>query len=186
MKERPIIFGAESVRAILEGRKTQTRRVIKPSWSRCLDLDDDPDDREKARLGCPYGKPGNRLWVRETWGYTAKWPPSLAKQQQALPTYKADQPDGGHSWFSSIHMPRWASRITLEVTEVRVERLQEISPNDARDEGVPPYSPLHPLPAALYYQATFQDQWDALNAKRGFSWESNPWVWVVSFRRVEA
>lgn len=201
MAERPIIFSAESVKAILEDRKSQTRRVIKPQ---------PPDDGKPLALyngypgvtpsgvanhviGCPFGTVGDRLWVRETWGYTAKWPASLAKQQKAPPAYKADAPDGGHTWFSPLFMPRWASRLTLELTAVRVERLQDITLKDALAEGYPDAkhwqsydwsgdgSYIANAPISYY-----QNLWQQLNGKKpGFAWQDNPFVFVLEFKRVE-
>lgn len=158
MKERPIIFNGEMVRAILDGRKTQTRRVVKPAIVNAMDA---PRGTQDIAAGypfierpsgdmvsvvdlCPYGQPGDRLWVRETWGYSAKLPMSAHSTKDdwtwiaypELRAYKADAPKGNWCWKPSIHMPRWASRITLKVTGVRVERVQEISNGDAMAEGV--------------------------------------------------
>ena len=199
------------VRAILDCRKTQTRRVIKPDWSRCLDLDD-PADRSQAVAGCPQGKRGDRLWVRETWGCKEADHPLVPDGRKPRPgdsiVYRANPGDawqwrgrpgdpgmGDFVWRPSIYMPRWASRIDLEVTAVRVERLQAITEDDARWEGVghalgddhPEVSRL--LTAADLVQtdrrvAAFAWLWDNLNAKRRYPWASNPWVWVVEFRRV--
>lgn len=189
MKERPIIFGAEMVRAILDGRKTQTRRVIKPQpyyvdfepryekntwafWS---------DEVLKYRNGlivrCPYGVPGDRLWVKEAWAdpYDVR-----------IPVYRADMATAyeGLRWRPSIFMPRWASRIILEITGVRAERVQAISEDDAIAEGVlgdeGPYD--QGLPSMC-----FRTLWDSINAKRGFGWDVKPWwVWVIGFKRLEA
>jgi hypothetical protein len=147
-KERPILFSGPMVLAILAGKKTQTRRVIKPSWSRCLDLDD-PDDREKARLGCPHGTSRDRLWVRETFYCDDyRYPNAPPEELLQLMEYRADHDcrtweagcpccdeEGRASWRPSIHMPRWASRITLEVIAVRVERVQSISEQGVIDEA---------------------------------------------------
>ena len=190
MKEHPIIFSAEMVRAILDGRKTQTRRIIKPQPP--------PEYYENNEKGyaqshhrnwtvCPYGQPKDRLWVREN----IRW------HKEGTPTrYGADgcpvMRDGesvawifneGH--MPSIHMPRWASRITLEITDVRVERLIEISGEDLEAEGF--RSPLGGHLSDDYAELTgqFSVLWDSLNAKRGFCWDTNPWVWVISFKRIE-
>jgi hypothetical protein len=218
-RERPVLFGAPMVRAILEGRKTQTRRVIKdvPSWEHYgrdimdwglsgihqetydpnnpiegtdrwhLDVQTDVDDHSRRVIRCPYGAPGDLLWVREAW-CEADTPSGFA--------YAADAPGDprGMGWRPSIHMPRWASRITLRITDVRVERLTDISETDAQAEGV--------FPAAIYggktaswlptpdhrerffetASAAFQALWEHINGPR--SWEANPWVWVVAFERV--
>lgn len=201
MKERPVLFSGPMVRAILEGRKTQTRRVMKPQpvgetpffdrWAR-----GDWDSRP-----FPYGRPGDHLWVRETWASVYDCPElpccedGSGKHRRTI--YRATEPHeidnfacsfscshdepGCASWRPSIHMPRWASRLTLEVTGVRVERLQDISEEDARAEGLALEGLILPGHAA----GCFSRLWDSINAKRA-SWASNPWVWVVSFRRVEA
>lgn len=187
MKGRPILFSGEMVRAILEGRKTQTRRVVKytcaghvkePNGNRRW-LPDDPD----AVLACPYGQPGDRLWVRETW----------AKIPTGEYVYRADIPAkdealerqisgrGDAPWKPSIHMPRRASRITLEIVSVRIERLCDITKEDTKAEGVIVREP-DVLNAWL---AEWIDLWDSINAARGFGWEKNPRVWVVEFKQLE-
>jgi hypothetical protein len=209
-RERPILFSAPMVRAILDGKKAITRRVVKPQpfgrhvlspafgtspdgaaigtpWVWIENGPDYPDGPEDERR-CPYGVPGDRLWVRETlrkverryWTYSADGAavtaPILSPRRTAMAAW-AHHKDG--DTCVSIHMPRWASRLTLEVTDVRVERLQQIGELEAENEiGVTPY--------ALGSDAIprFVEGWDALNAKRGFGWYANPWVWVVSFRRV--
>lgn len=170
MRERGIIFSAPMVRALLAGHKTQTRRVIKPLWSRCLDLGDE-DDREQARRDCPHGAPGDRLWVRETWG---AWPHAGGGVRIESLRYRATDerpPDAGDAWRwrPSIHMPRWASRITLELEQVRVERVHRMEYCDALAEGVESL-------------AHFRHLWDSLNSERGYPWASNPWVWAITFR----
>lgn len=184
MKERPIIFSTEMVRAILDGRKTQTRRVIKPQpyyegsppwnwkckqmiWSRCYEA----TLKKEMYIACPYGQVGDRLWVRE-----AFFPIPHTKEVW----YKADDVSGNVTWKPSIHMPRRASRILLEITKIRVERLQEITEEDARAECAPPTPDA--LPSCLY---DFRVLWNSLNAKRGYGWETNPWVWCLKFRRIE-
>ena len=186
MGERPILFSAPMVRAILDGRKTQTRRVVKLLGADCIEerawethFLQSPwpwSPQADEWLACPYGAPGDRLWVRETWA------PHDTKK---LAFYRADHPewttgDGGDvdRWRPSIHMPRWASRITLEVTGVRVERLNNISDADARAEGCPFDEP----PAGKPW-AWFRKLWMDINGAD--SWAANPWVWVVSFKRVE-
>ncbi len=174
MKERPIIFNAPMVQAFLEGRKTQTRRSIKPSWSRCLDLDES-EDRQKAISGCPFGAPGDLLWVREKWRIGA-WDENRGAfavdycdgPRKEWLSYQNDEdgdkfqrlwiecsdelaalgimPDAdgdyhwkpGESplrWRSPLYMPRIASRITLEITNVRIQRLTEISVSEIAAEG---------------------------------------------------
>lgn len=234
MRERPILFFGSMVRAILEGRKTQTRRVVKPqpNASRvarialmppradgtCEELWWDGIGSVAGKVPpCPYGVPGDRLWVRETFALESNfnvdsndaYPPPFSDGrpvrhvpddgewgeywQQAH--YRATDPepeldyegseDPGCKWKPSIHMPRWASRLLLEVKAVRVERLQEISEADAHAEGVH----VHPIMRADEPISTHREQfgflWDSINAKRGHSWESNPWVWVVEFERVQ-
>ena len=214
MKERPILFSAPMVRAIMSGTKTQTRRIVglgtlRRSSTRGYDWQfrgQAPvrsisqqkrhpqgcwqDMREKAFLAlCPYGGPGVRLWVRETWAPVSTFDPS--PETGAL--YRADPIYDGMAsfewrWRPSIHMPRWASRITLEVTGVRVERVQEISEVDAYREGV--VIPSHHAftsngnPELRNEARTeFQALWHEINGPG--SWERNDWVWVVEFKRVE-
>ena len=191
MKERPIILCTEMVRATLEGRKTKTRRVVKDprrhsgynprsslsthgavysmgDRSRELELSKDI----KPEFPCPYGQVGDRLWVRETFCYHTT---------QGI-VYKADYPESPLLWKPSIHMYKCDSRITLEITEIRVERLQEITEEDANKEGNP--YPDRGGKGSLPPLWWFKKLWDSLNAKRGYSWESNPWVWVISFKRI--
>lgn len=203
MRERPILFSGEMVRAILAGRKTQTRRVIKPQpsnmdeWSGMGEFIDGRYGFQNA-VGndyfCPLGKPGDRLWVRETWGMSVRR--DGAGGTGEFITHKADDPDAIYcsaacgtnipiKWHPSIHMPRWASRITLEITDVRVERVQEISIDDIRSEGVMQRFPKvndQFTPGILRVQ--FMNLWNSMYSKRGYGWESNPWVWVVSFKVV--
>jgi hypothetical protein len=155
MKERPIIFRDESVRAIIAGRKTMSRRVIRDEWWRCLDPDDE-DDRATAVLRCPFGVPGDQLWVREAWGDADVYYQGHVNDCPSVVAYRADyaavqfnarcpmpvpQRDlvswnwAALKWRSPIHMPRWASRLLLTVTEVRVERLKQITAADAIAEG---------------------------------------------------
>lgn len=184
MKERPIIFSGEMVRAILEGRKTQTRRVVKPQPWPVETVDTERhvivSHPDKLRVPpCPYGQPGDRLWVRETW-----WHPRATEAHIDNVAYRADGEMPCHlvetNWRPSIHMPRWASRILLEVTDVRVERVQDISEADVQAEGCTG-SPFGPMGDAVLFPRV----WDSINAKRGHDWDTNPWVWVVSFRVLE-
>lgn len=192
MRERPIIFSGEMVRAILEGRKTQTRRVVKPQppldeWGVSKPWQTDAFEVNGRDYRCPYGLPGDRLWVRETFSpdyfdaqsrhaYRADW---TLESGEFVPEPK---------WTPSIHMPRWASRITLEVTDVRVERVQDISNSDIYAEGILPPDPDEPGPydPDEGARSAFKDLWWSINAKRGYGWEKNPWVWVVEFKRVES
>ena len=203
MKEKPIIFSTQAVRAILDGRKTQTRRVIKPEWYRCLDFDE-PEDINNALVQCPYGQIGDRLWVRETWGaispdeelrplsecrieYRADLPVGSTDYPGGWPADEAHGNDDAPKWRSSIHMPRWASRITLEIVDVRVEKLQNITCFDCTAEGVH-YREVVKKQCTAFpqdYHRTFAELWDEINAKRGYSWASNPWVWVISFRSAD-
>lgn len=226
MKERPILFSTPMVRAIEHGTKTQTRRVITPQWPTCLTTSgywgcgiaregaSYPTARHQirsdafhvhTRLGdgrdvfiyCPYGKPGDRLWVRETWAVAHADPPRiLAEQRRDALTYAAEWTEEDlaenkrivravpglaatyreNRWRPSIHMPRWAARLELEITSVRVERLQDISEEDAQAEGVGSFG--------WPYRPTFMSLWDRINGERA-AWASNPWVWVVEFKRIE-
>uniref|UniRef100_A0A6M3LFQ3 ASCH domain-containing protein n=1 Tax=viral metagenome TaxID=1070528 RepID=A0A6M3LFQ3_9ZZZZ len=200
LKERPIIMSTPMVKAILDGRKTMTRRVIKPQPTKTgyvqICLEDGrvswPYLYTPARVGfkekemlCPYGQVGDRLWVRETF-YIQEWLGKPLSELQPL-HYKADgNTDSLEDYAAkpSIHMPRWASRITLEITEVRVERVQEITTKDAVNEGCPKGATidLHDnlqAPAVIHW---FANLWDSLNAKRGYGWDISPWVWVISFK----
>ncbi|WP_199634934.1 hypothetical protein JEM67_16140 [Serratia sp. PAMC26656] len=229
MKERPIIFNAEMVRAILDGRKTQTRRIIQERhlYSGGREAGNWPvhmpegDEGEKARLwaanNSPFGQVGDRLWVRETFailgnedGCPIDWDGNLIKgdEKHAARIYKAScwQEPGNYglwsipdrdiqyegTWRPSIHMPRWASRITLEITAVRVERLNSISEEDAKAEGVKPAGEMLPdypdtflTPKGDFATAkvAFQRLWQSIYGEE--SWGANPWVWVIEFRRVE-
>lgn len=189
MAERPILFSGPMVRAILAGRKTQTRRVVKdPSALDCYNevgsWDGPGDWGEYSLSRCPYGVPGDVLWVREQFSY---------REVDSNPSelgvwYWAD----GHVPFGnwtrpkpSIHMPRWASRLSLLVKSVRVERLQDISQDDAQAEGLVGPMVDRKLDAivnqiGLAPSDAFRALWDTLNAKRA-PWVSNPWVWVVEF-----
>ena len=169
--ERPILFSAQMVRALLNGTKTQTRRIVKVP--RRMEGFTSPAGA-LVDFDCPYGKPGDRLWVRETFSYDAK----LHFRGDRGPCwYWADgNPEYG-DWTKprpSIHMPRWASRITLEVTGMRVERLNDISSVDAMAEGVAVDSP-----AAHQAVSAYKDLWESINGEG--SWTANPFVWVVEF-----
>ena len=192
VKERPIIFSGPMVKAILEGRKTQTRRVITPLPER------DPFPCQYVysckEIKCPFA--ADRLWVRETWAPHDD--SALANEEREYVYYRADdekkyETDG--AWRPSIFMPRWASRINLGVLQIRAERLQEISEADAIAEGLTQWSD-PPRVTQIHYGETISDVWetdprkayarlwDTINAKRGYSWESNPWVWVIEFKKL--
>lgn len=249
MIEKPILFSGEMVRAILDDRKAQTRRVCKSPKSSLVDIQNGEwvvqdksfftkldfwtfkrETNKNHRLygkqfacnsiaidsiHCPYGQVGDRLWVRERWrvgawdedgtiavdykadGYSRKewlkcpdeelferlWIQSTHEAMASkLPMtgegeYHWQPGESPCRWRPSIHLPRWASRITLEIVNIRVERLQEISEDDCVAEGV------SPKPSKMA-KACYELLWDCINAKRGYSWESNPWVWVIEFKNI--
>lgn len=214
MKERPILFSAPMVRAILAGTKTQTRRVVKPvgnddgfvivddrkgEWPYRSD-DGDSTTHTVKRGGklyldetphdCPYGRPGDHLWVREAFMHEPAdycWEASVSIPcRPASTVYRADYPESkpGEGWKPSIHMPRHLSRILLEVTSVRVERLQDISEADAVAEGVDFAGHTDEIMHDYSPDERFSMLWESINGAG--SWNKNPWVWVVEFRRVEA
>lgn len=201
MKEKPILFSAPMVRAILDGRKTQTRLVVKKAI---------PDEsfinapyNGFAFVGqfnggtytvpflCPYGQPGDRLWVRETWqGFRQvcveydEWEPMDSPKdrhnnQPYEPVYRADGKSQPDKWFPAIHMPRLFSRITLEITKVRVERLHGISRGDAMAEGCP----FPNMADGDSPRTWFAELWQSINGPD--SWAANPWVWVIEFKRIK-
>lgn len=242
VQERPILFKGEMVRAILEGRKTQTRRVVKPQpdkdggWKGCTSIGDHNIDEF-----CPYGQLGDRLWVRETWRIVGWWEGepywieykdgtrkeepgdsldydedkyaelSMQCDNDCMDAGLKTDEDGAYHipeeqevptrWRPSIFMPRWASRLTLEITGLRVERLQEISDADVAAEGVsvvfhepgkfgienPCATGNVELPNGHHVYSTargcFAALWDSINGKK-HPWESNPWVWVISFNKI--
>lgn len=194
MKERPILFSGPMIRAILEGKKTQTRRVMKPQpelWAQTgtyhYPLDKKP--YRGAPIGsvaaidayrCPYGRPGDHLWVRETWQETAGDGDVAHVQYRATEKLALNYLASG--WRPSIFMPRAFSRIDLEITAVRVERVQEITGNDVIAEGIEFPNGTNPQTAWRDRWEPFRCVWDQINAKRGYPWSSNPWVWVVEFR----
>lgn len=226
MKERPILFSGAMVRSILAGRKTQTRREVKglrwidktapgiePYWFL-------PDHPRKEISGgtpmgphcaslCPYGQPGDRLWVRETWGPIYPQDPHYNGGHPIGIDYKASHSRESHQWRvmddlgtrrwkPSIHMPRWACRILLEITGVRVERLQDISEADALAEGIESLAgdktiyhwdfpkPRPPYAVSGYKSArdAYKELWVEINGRE--SLDANPWVWIIEFKRVEA
>lgn len=225
MRERPIIFNADMVRAVLDGRKTQTRRItrVQPDSaefeSRFI-IDStkrseigkwcwaEPgvfvNPRRSALFPCPFGEIGDCLWVRETFRvhsratdvatllYKASEQQSWTQQTHRVPIEKCHKPAVVDKWTPSIHMPRWASRIALEITGVRVERLNSINEHDAAAEGVPPAGDLLPDYPGTYLtpkgdfataEVAFQRLWQSIYGED--SWQANPWVWVIEFKRVE-
>lgn len=205
MKERPILFSGEMVRAILEGRKTQTRRIVNrplkdPNFG-CEIAPNELSENDIKTL-CPHGSIGDQLWVRETFCQPSMRGHLKNKSLRSKCNdveYAADMgierfPLGGNftprlqdfKWRPSIFMPRWASRITLEITNVRVERLQEITEEDAIAEGCLQKPGITPsgtigLGSAKYW---YMQLWDSINSKRGFGWKENPWCWVIEFKRI--
>lgn len=236
MKERPALMNADAVRAVLAGSKTQMRRIIKPTPEAWIDRLHGNNLRGRAPYNieheetgatvgygfqsedtyykCPYGRPGERLYVRETWRVSGasfidystpqlskRWERERGSELQEAICYAADEYPGEHpgQYRPSIHMPRWASRLTLEVTGVRVERLQDVSAEDALAEGVcltEFWTPkeLEGMPFEEkwwddyqffqnYPQIAFKRLWESINGPG--SWEANPWVWVIVFKRLE-
>jgi len=179
MVELPILFSGEMVRAILDGRKTQTRRVVKLPVSEIGKMVKYRGDWVLPCEWSPYGKSGDRLWVRETWWQWGGTEKRISYRADTLPSFA---PNGG--FRPSIFMPRWASRITLEVVDVRVERLQDISEDDAKAEGVMASGGWNAddTEYCVGYRTAFSRLWDSINAKRGYSWATNPWVWAVEFK----
>ncbi|EOI1003504.1 hypothetical protein U4W25_14265 [Citrobacter amalonaticus] len=198
MKERGMIFNGEMVRAILDGRKTQTRRIVKvqpdtPEFGlrRIIESSianeigmyfwSQEDARGiKARskqFYCPYGDVGDRIWVRETFSPV---PDHEEPAGCSALLYAADGNGPYGKWVPSIHMPRWASRLTLEITGVRVERLRDLSEDDAKSEGITPPS-CGVLPG-WEYRINFRDLWMSIYGAD--NWEANPWVWVIEFKVV--
>lgn len=204
MSERPILFPGPDVRAILEGRKTQARRIVTPQPSGgvratgvVVGASSELSDAHGRPIRIPF-RPGDLLWVRETWAAQHGLDPlrpSEMRHQDTMLHYAATEERGGLLWRSPILMPRWASRITLRVTNVRVQRLQEISEQDARAEGCRDFFEQFPqigrdqrltcgaLASDAPHRASFAVTWDDINHKRA-PWASNPWVWAISFERM--
>ena len=198
MKERPILFNGAMVRAVLDGRKTQTRRVVKPQptgnvvtlkASDGLTFLHDYDGSSGNELKCPYGQPGDQLWVREAFDPIYPQDPKYNSGEPIAIDYRADNKrnrlcdqNGTRRWTPSIHMRRSASRILLEVTGVRAERLQDIRDGDARAEGV------DVRPGREYEygasRTSFFLLWNSINGDGAHGWHANPWVWVLEFKRV--
>lgn len=211
MKERPILFSGEMVRAILEGRKTQTRRVIKNQAHWWKDVWRHPyggwiaadapkplipltQYDKKGGFPCPYGQVGDRLWVREALHKDMEKKDTIYDLDCQPVFYNGEFPKlVPWKWekikLPSIFMPRWASRITLEITSIRVERLQEIKEEDAIAEGVAIdrghcYEVAgHPVWVHNTARTCFETLWDSINGKK-YPWESNLWVWVIEFKRL--
>lgn len=220
MKERPILFSAPMVRALLAGTKTQTRRAVKPQpianhrgkFAFTTFTDDEGVESYWVNsplwgpVRCPYGKPGDRLWVRENgWERPERTPRMMRDGADTWERYYYDA-DGytdleldqfrewGFKRRPSIHMPRWASRITLEITGVRVDRLQDISEADAIAEGCDSFpgikhdddaaalARIGPVDFDSFPIARYAALWESINGPG--SWDANPWVWVVEFRRI--
>ena len=179
MADRPILFTGEMVRAILDGRKTMTRRVC-VGQRELSNIHDFQLDR------CPHGQSGDTLWVREAtragaWYDGTKRAMYAADADWVPDLYTPCLWFGKRNYKPPMFMPRCWSRITLEITGVRVERVQEISEADAVAEGMTMIGP-----AAMSNRTSFARLWDTINAKRGYGWDANPWVWVVEFQRMEA
>ena len=203
MKERGMIFNGEMVRAILDGRKTQTRRPIKWKQTRFTEIGEREDgskwpwseDAEHACdfwHPCPFGAVGDRIWVRETFRvhsratdvatlvYKASERNSWTEQTRRVPVAVCNKPATPEKWTPSLHMPRWASRILLEITDVRVERLQSITLGDICKEvgcGLYDFRP------ATYGFQVWEELWKSIYGAE--NWQANPWVWVIEFKRVE-
>ena len=187
VKERGMIFNDEMVRAILGGNKTQTRRIVEEKfYGRAVAA-------ELLAKHCPYGQPGDRIWVRETYRvhgkatdvatlvYRASVRNSWTEQTHRVPVEVCNKPVS-EKWTPSIHMPRWASRILLEITDVRVERLRDMSEADAKAEGASPAMYKITPPEAVY-RVGFGDIWRGIYGQE--NWLSNPWVWVIEFKRIQ-
>lgn len=201
MKARPILMSSPMVRALIDNRKTQTRRIVKPKPNGAQLVVEDGklwhDDGQLEEVPCRYGQPGDLLWVRET--FIPGWnldsvtdkpidEDSLGKPIPIRAFYRATEPenfrwlgDDGYlteniPWKPSIHMPRWASRLTLELTEVRVERLQDISKEDAKAEGC---TVIEHSPLSVGYYSAYRDLWESINGPG--SWDANPFCWCLSF-----
>jgi len=205
MKARPILFSSPMVRALLEGRKTQTRRIVKPQpvvsalgrWRWDFKLGGFVGScgthiegfHDCASFHCPYGQPGALLWVREAHYVIGEIPGPAPGSRWTH--YAADLSnnlgDTDHQWARgwkpSIHMPRWASRLTLRITDVRVQRLQDIGETDAVAEGAAPVL-VPPDGGSCPHAEGFRDLWESINGPG--SWDDNPWVWAISFDVLRA
>jgi len=215
MKERPILFSSPMVRALLAGTKTQTRRIYKPKRPPPYEIVDEThtgkawpffaDDAGGYHLlASPYGRRGDRLWVRETWRTEERDSDAvdgilfaadgafvpIENKKEAADRWIEDHNNGKHpGWRPSIFMRRWASRLTLEITHVRFQRLQDISEEDARAEGViqkfTAWLPREGETAFSTAREAYRCLWDDINGIDGPGcWEANPWIWAISFRRL--
>lgn len=211
MKERGMIFNGEMVRAILDGRKTQTRRIVSERHLNLIDLGskigecyplecgiDHANSQSYYREHCPFGKPGDRIWVRETWAEAGAGAPELklyrANYPAHVPSHYENVPSAEDiRWTPSIHMPRWASRILLEITDVRVERLNGISEAEAQAEGIDMealadsqdcYDCIadHNMTGRPTTKGAFKYLWESIYGEE--NWQANPWVWVIEFKVV--
>lgn len=188
MNEKPIIFNTEMIKAILEGRKTQTRRVIKlnlinPKWTGSRWAECGNDNTFHFEIKCPYGRIGDHLWVRETFA-TTKYKDHVRPSSiphYATPYYKATQVPDIHigKWRPSIFMPRTASRILLEIIDIYITQVQNINEYDAMKEGDPKQGL---IASENTHVDWFIKLWNSINEKRGYSWDTNPHVWVVEFK----
>ncbi len=193
----PLLFSDAMAQAIVDGTKTQTRRVIDkaPASFYCynpeivdklaifsdkpvtfMDRENVIESTDSVDISCPFTV-GGRIWGRETFAVDV---------ETGLFVYRAQRPETNMKWKASIHMPRVASRIDLKITGIRVERVQDIRARDVADEAaVPPGPPIRPGAETDYVIGEFAKLWDDLNLKRGFGWDKNPWVWAISFERVQ-
>nr|WP_278426473.1 hypothetical protein [Pantoea dispersa] len=200
MTERGMIFNAEMVRAVLDGRKTQTRRMLTPHHLKMIDAaasigecyplesgNQHENSQSYYREWCPFGAVGDRLWVRETYGFEIR---SVGGTPHEQIVYRASKPDAVRlydcngkpypmKWTPSLHMRRKYSRITLEITGVRVERLNDITEDDAKAEG----APTECCVIGDKHFLGFRSLWRSIYGAD--SWQANPWVWVIEFKRVE-
>ncbi len=205
---KPITFNDEMINAILEGRKNQTRRPFKGTTEYKGPYNPAYMEVHKDSLGwkdvCSYGKVGDKIWVRESWGVGCRPCPfrgdyegieykaecKLLEDNDSLNLYEVNVPSGdclsnyhSKSWKRPSSMPEWASRITLEITNIRVEKVQDITPEDAIREGYPFGLP-EPKTKDEYID-WFRNVWDKIYAKKGFGWNENPYCWVIEFKVLE-
>lgn len=202
MKSRPILFSGPMVRALLDGTKTQTRRVVKPDYCQATEFKTIDELGNAWFLSgfdgypfkCPYGQPGDRLWVRETFRLfdssveCACYEECRCSKWHGKPVYRATNEGADGSWKPSIFMPRAASRITLEITSIRVERLNGISDKDAIAEGIRTSDGAWMSYSKDYNRCvspvtSYRTLWESINGPG--SWAMNPFVWVIEFRKVE-
>ena len=189
MKERPILFNGDMVRAILDGRKTQTRRPIHKDIASVIG-----DDPNYYLYRCPFGQAGDRLWVRETWmrsgfdvDFGHQYITYCSDNAAKIVSLAIKELCASGNKIPSIHMPRWASRILLEITDVRIERVQDITEADANAEGCDNSESEAAVEIGWYElpRRAFRRVWDQCYSRRGLGWDANPWVWVIEFKIVE-